>query len=173
MSGEDTGACVATSPIPVDGQCQGLPSNYTYYATGHCGDCIHWLGSTAGVQACYEAVVQEPKCARDHFTYVERGDGACGCMTSDESPPKLSINKFADCYLIGVSDVTIDLSQMTTAKKIYWTESGVQALVDASRLLSFGKPAAGDTVTESQFVLAEDTGFTAEMMIEDAMWSRE
>lgn len=174
MTGDATGACVATSPIPVDGQCKGLPSNYTYYATGHCGDCIHWLDcdtAKAGVQACYEAVLNDPKCSGGYFTYVERGAGDCGCMTSDESPPVLSNNKFADCYAIADLGETVDLNQVPESKEIRWTADGVMALVDANRFSNFGKPVAGDAVTQSQYALAEDDGFTQEMMINDGMWS--
>merc|ERR1719454_746465 len=32
-----------------------------------------------GVQACYQAVLAESKCAKDWFTYVARGDLNCGC----------------------------------------------------------------------------------------------
>jgi hypothetical protein len=31
------------------------------------------------VQACYEAVVQDPECSKDYFTYNTRSDQNCGC----------------------------------------------------------------------------------------------
>jgi len=32
-----------------------------------------------GVQACYEAVISDSRCAKDYFTYVDGGDENCGC----------------------------------------------------------------------------------------------
>ena len=58
-------------------------AQYTFVAVGIAGP-EKWLnanlgGKHKGMQACYEAVVAEPECAQDYFTYVTRGDKNCGC----------------------------------------------------------------------------------------------
>jgi serine/threonine protein kinase len=43
-----------------------------------------------GVESCYEAVIKDPDCAKDYFTYVARGDENCGCRTKmGRATPKL------------------------------------------------------------------------------------
>jgi hypothetical protein len=38
----------------------------------------------AGPAACYSAVMSDPQCAKDYFSYVPRGDLNCGCKTTGD-----------------------------------------------------------------------------------------
>jgi len=103
FEGDESGHCVATSPIPVGGQCAGLPAPYEFEGIGECGECIHWFGcdeSGEGALGCLEKIMGEEKCKKDFFTYNERGDKSCGCKTSDEAKLVTHGSDLATCYRV-------------------------------------------------------------------------
>jgi len=98
-----TGVCMAEEPMPLNGQCTGIPGPYCLAGTGNCGGKIHWFDcdlAKAGVFSCYQAVINEPKCVKDYFTYNERGDQNCGCKISTEVDLVIHDTDLADCYEI-------------------------------------------------------------------------
>lgn len=100
----ELGTCWATSPTPVQGQCEALPAPYDNYALGSCGQKVHWFGcdvANSGAFQCYEAVMAEEKCIKDFFSYSRRGDKGCSCKISSELAPEVNTDVFSDCYQIG------------------------------------------------------------------------
>jgi len=98
-----TGQCLAKTPLPIEGRCEGLEGPFEFHAVGACGAKLHWLGcdeAGGGPSACYRAVMAEPKCQKDYFTYSERGDQNCGCKISQEDPVRVLEVSSADCYVI-------------------------------------------------------------------------
>ena len=55
--------------------------DFSFVATGVAGP-ERWKNVYGqGVEKCFQAVLQDPKCEKDYFTYVPRGDKNCGCKT--------------------------------------------------------------------------------------------
>jgi len=103
FEGDADGHCFALSPVPVAGQCHGLPSPYKFEGIGECGECIHWFGCDEfgeGAQGCFDKVMEDDRCTKDFFTYNERGDKGCGCKTSNETSLVKHGSDLSVCYRV-------------------------------------------------------------------------
>jgi len=116
--------------MPLNGQCFGMPTPYEIVSTGNCGQRNLWLSCDAtqdGIHSCFEAVMAEPKCNKDYFTYNARGDLNCGCKISSEKSLVTYKNDLADCYVITnntqvtttvfVAETTTTTCDTTTAQR--------------------------------------------------------
>lgn len=116
------GHCIATQPTPLDGQCFGLPTPFELVQTGNCGERNFWLSCDAakgGAKECFDAVMAEPQCLKDYFTFNARGDRNCGCKVSSEDTLVVYSTDLSDCYVITNATTTpttpaIDVITTTT-----------------------------------------------------------
>merc|ERR1719362_2124667 len=160
--------------MPLDGKCVGMDTPYKLLSNGNCGGKIHWFGcdsAKVGAHGCFNAVMAEPKCVKDYFTYNERGDQNCGCKVSSETELIIHEYDFADCYEISKSDTvtnTATLEDTTTTttpcestaanlvqneveaasgqhnpKEFLWTAAGVDAAHASNEFEVFDSPVVG------------------------------
>lgn len=107
---ESTGHCWATAPVPLQGRCEGMTGPFSFVTTGTCGKHVHWFGcDTVGDSEmdCYNAVMAEPRCTKDYFTFNARGDKNCGCKTSNEEELVVYPDCLVDCHKITEINITM------------------------------------------------------------------
>merc|ERR1711957_953141 len=87
---------------------------------------VHWFDSSSvgeGVQGCYEATLKEPLCARDFFSFADRGNKNCGCKITAEHLSFVQEDDSYDCYHIRSPYELI--GNGIVGESIYWFECGL------------------------------------------------
>jgi len=189
-----TGHCWASQPMPLNGHCEGLTSPYELVTSGSCGAKIHWFGCDTikvGAHGCYNAVMAEPKCSKDYFTYNERGDQNCGCRISNEEDVVIHEYDLSDCYRItnaslpgttatpetvtttpcDTTEALLQEEDETNSNGYLWTAAGVDAVHASNEFDAFHSPEAGSIVTGDQLAEIHEDALSTDDMLEFGWWS--